>query len=124
MITSKEALLPRHVHRALKQLGLNDLYRYRWAITSKINPLYRTLSLSQHEVDQIIAIFTGCHRRFQEAIRSRTIQRKRNFYTYPLFVQCVLDHLGFRNTEKHFVPLKKRRGLRVQIREIQSLLPN
>ena len=114
-------ITPFDVYQSLQRLNLQVLYRHRWAITRMLNTTYVPLNLSHALVEQILAIFNCYDKRFQDGIRSGMIRRKRNFYPYPLFVQCVFKHLRVPNIDHHFKPVKKRRNHRNQLKEINSL---
>ena len=93
--------LPFDVFQSLQRLKLKDFYQHRLAITRKVNPSYHPLRLTLDVVDQVLAIFAGCHQRFLNGIRTGVIQRKRNFYPYPWFIQCLLNHLGVPHSRYH-----------------------
>ena len=114
---------PFDVYRSLQRLKRQDLYQHRWALTRLLNPTYVPLRLTHELVEQILAMFSGCHKRFQDGIKRGVIRRKRNFYPYPLFIQCLLTHMKVTNIDHHFKPLKARRNYRSQWKEITSLLP-
>ena len=114
---------PYDVYRSLQRLKRQDLYQHRWVLTRLLNPTYVPLRLTHELLEQVLAIFSGCHKRFQDQIKRGVIRRKRNFYPYPLFIQCALNYIGMTNLEHHFKPLKARRNYRRQMKEMVRLFP-
>lgn len=109
---------PVHVHEALKRLKLPKLYGQRWRLTQILNSEYTSLHIPTDVRMRVIGLFRGCFQRF--VVRNRGCKRK--FYSYHLFLKCVLSFVGLPNVAVHFTPMKNQKNQARQEKEITSLL--
>jgi len=115
---SLDRVTPNHVFEALKRTRRPRFYQHRWAITHRLNPAYKPLMISTEKRDHILGLFSGCFQLFTK----RPSSRRRKFYSYPVFLKCALEFIGYANVASHFKGLKDQKNQRQQEREVLALL--
>lgn len=115
------AVTPQIVRAALREIRQPRYYKHQWWLAHKLNPDYHLMKISEHLQDKILALFGGCYRRIHLQLKARKI-RRRNFISYPLFLRCVFEHLGYPQAAKEFAAIKGKANNATQRDMLHALL--
>jgi len=118
---SVNQITPGSMKDILKCAHLPSYYKHRWALARYFNSNYRPVTIPEETQQQLHALFQGCFVRFAEEFRKRGARRK-NFVSYPMFIQRALCHLGVAELARDCECLKGVANQTLQVQVLDEIL--
>ena len=115
-----DAITPDAVRVALKHTHHTSMYKHRWALAHKLNPSFVPVTLDDDVQAQLHALFQSCYNRLHMHLPSGT--KRKNFFSYSLFLRCALDHLGHEQLALAFDKLKGKKLCEDRERVLRAVL--
>lgn len=112
---------PQVIHESLRRIKRPKFYKHRWMLAHQLNPAYHLMRISHRLEERVCALFEGCYRRLHYQLEANKM-RRRNFVSYPLFLQCVFEHLGYDEAAREFAGLKGKENNQKQKQMIRAIL--